>query len=49
MNPLESARDDRAYAEHLSRAGTMVPGFLQAARVNEPGRAAWVKLQLALP
>ena len=39
---------DRVYAEHLSRAGAMVPGFLQATRVNEPGRTVWLKLQLAI-
>ncbi len=39
---------DRAYAEHLSRAGAMVPGFLQTTRVNEPGRTLWLKLQFAL-
>jgi iron complex outermembrane receptor protein len=38
---------DRVYAEHLSRAGAMVPGFLQTTRVNEPGRSVWAKLQVA--
>lgn len=39
---------DRAYAEHLSRAGAMIPGFLQTTRVNEPGRTFWLRLQLDL-
>jgi iron complex outermembrane receptor protein len=39
---------DRAYAEHLSRAGSMVAGFVQTERVNEPGRTAWLKLDAAL-
>ncbi len=36
---------DKAYAEHISRAGTAIPGFDQTARVNEPGRTAWLKAQ----
>ena len=40
---------NRAYAEHLSRNATTVPGFdLQSLRVNEPGRNIWVKLNIAL-
>lgn len=35
---------DRAYAEHISRAGSMVSGFVQTTRVNEPGRTLWLKL-----
>jgi iron complex outermembrane receptor protein len=34
---------DRTYAEHLSRAGSMVTGFLQTTRVNEPGRTLWLR------
>ena len=34
---------DRDYAEHLSRAGAMVSGFTQTARVSEPGRTLWLK------
>ena len=34
---------DRDYAEHLSRAGAMVSGFTQTARVSEPGRTLWFK------
>jgi len=34
---------DRAYAEHLSKSGAMVPGFVQTTRVNEPGRMFWLK------
>ena len=37
---------NRTYAEHLSRAGTMVPGFAQTGRINEPGRTLWLKTQL---
>jgi len=37
---------DRTYAEHISRAGAMIPGFTQTTRVNEPGRTLWVKAQL---
>jgi len=33
---------DRTYAEHLSRGGAMVPGFVQLTRINEPGRTFWV-------
>jgi iron complex outermembrane recepter protein len=39
---------DRTYAEHLSRNGAMIPGYVQTTRVNEPGRTIWVKLQVAL-
>jgi iron complex outermembrane receptor protein len=39
---------DRSYAEHLSRSGAMVAGFLQFDRVNEPGRTAWLKLDVTL-
>jgi iron complex outermembrane receptor protein len=35
---------DKAYAEHISRAGSMVSGFVQTTRVNEPGRTLWLKL-----
>lgn len=37
---------DRAYAEHLSKAGAMISGFAQTTRVNEPGRTLWLKLDL---
>jgi iron complex outermembrane receptor protein len=37
---------NRTYAEHISRAGSMVPGFVQTARVNEPGRFLWLKCDL---
>lgn len=39
---------DQTYAEHISRAGSVVAGFTQTTRVNEPGRTAWLKLDLAL-
>jgi len=35
---------DRVYAEHLSRGGSMISGFVQTTRVNEPGRTLWLKL-----
>ncbi len=35
---------DRAYAEHISQAGVMLPGFIQTTRVNEPGRTLWLKV-----
>jgi iron complex outermembrane receptor protein len=38
---------DTAYAEHLSRGGSMVAGFpAPTIRVQEPGRTAWLKLDL---
>lgn len=37
---------DRTYAEHLSKSGALVPGFVQTTRVNEPGRMFWLKLDL---
>ena len=39
---------DRTYAEHISRAGSMVTGFIQTTRVNEPGRFVWLKLDVSL-
>jgi iron complex outermembrane receptor protein len=38
---------DRAYAEHLSRGGAMVSGYVQTTQVNEPGRTLWFKLNVA--
>ena len=38
---------NRAYAEHISRGTSMIPGYLvQSIRVNEPGRTAWLKASL---
>lgn len=34
---------DKTYAEHISRAGAGVAGFVQTRRVNEPGRTLWVR------
>jgi iron complex outermembrane receptor protein len=39
---------DRDYAEHLSRGGTMLAGYPQTTRVNEPGRTLWLKLSADL-
>jgi len=38
---------DRKYAEHISKAGAAIAGYNPATtRVNEPGRFAWVKLNM---
>ncbi len=34
---------NKAYAEHISQGGALVPDFVQTARVNEPGRTVWIK------
>ena len=44
---------DKTYAEFVSRAGNngmggAIPGYVQTTRVNEPGRSAWVKAQIAI-
>lgn len=39
---------NKAYAEHLSRAGSMVQGFTTTTRVNEPGRTIWVQANFAV-
>ena len=39
---------DKLYAEHLSRGGAAVAGFVQTSRVNEPGRTIWLKLNARL-
>jgi len=38
---------DRVYAEHISRAGAALAGYLQSTRVNEPGRFAWLKVDVS--
>ena len=38
---------NKVYAEHLSRAGSMVQGFVTTTRVNELGRNIWVKANFA--
>lgn len=35
---------DKTYAEHISKSGSMVSGYAQTERVNEPGRFFWVKV-----
>lgn len=40
---------DRSYAEHVNRAASPVAGFVPLERVNEPGRAAWVRVEVELP
>ena len=38
---------NRAYAEHISRSTSAIPGFVvQSLRVNEPGRTLWLKAAL---
>lgn len=38
---------NRAYAEHISRSTSMIPGYaVQSIRVNEPGRTLWLKVSL---
>lgn len=37
---------DETYAEHLSRAGTGVAGYIQTTRINEPGRTFWARLDI---
>ena len=39
---------DKTYAEHLSRAGAGIPGYVQTSRVHEPGRTWWLKTTVAL-
>ncbi len=39
---------NKTYAEHLSRAGSMVQGYTTTQRVNEPGRNIWIKADIAL-
>jgi iron complex outermembrane receptor protein len=36
---------DKKYAEHISRTGsaTVIPGYEQTVKLNEPGRTLWVK------
>ncbi len=39
---------DRAYAEHISQAGAMIPGYVQTKRINEPGRTFWLQVNLTV-
>ncbi|MBP8298376.1 MAG: TonB-dependent copper receptor [Burkholderiales bacterium] len=44
---------NKTYAEFVSRAGGngmggAIPGYVQTTRVNEPGRTAWLKAQIAI-
>ncbi|WP_084441840.1 TonB-dependent copper receptor [Termitidicoccus mucosus] len=38
---------DKTYAEHVNRAGSGDPGYVQNIRVNEPGRTFWIKFRLS--
>ncbi|MBE2213928.1 MAG: TonB-dependent copper receptor [Opitutaceae bacterium] len=37
---------DTTYAEHISRAGGMVEGYVTTTRINEPGRNLWIRAEL---
>ena len=38
---------NETYAEHISRQSAPIPGFaVQTTQVREPGRTAWVRLNL---
>jgi iron complex outermembrane receptor protein len=37
---------NETYAEHLSRAGAMVSGYVQSLQINEPGRTLWLKVNV---
>ncbi|MDR0529871.1 MAG: TonB-dependent copper receptor [Zoogloeaceae bacterium] len=39
---------NKTYAEYLSKGGVEVTGYEQTTRVNEPGRAFWLRAQFAL-
>ena len=39
---------DRAYAEHITQSGAMVPGFVPTARINEPGRTFWLQVNFTI-
>lgn len=39
---------DKTYAEHVSTGGVPVTGYPTTARVNEPGRVMWIRLDLSL-
>ncbi|KAF1004468.1 MAG: Colicin I receptor [Luteibacter sp.] len=39
---------DKTYAEHVNAATVGLVGYVNTVRVNEPGRTAWMKLQVNL-
>ena len=39
---------NKAYAEHLNRSESIIPGFVQLSRINEPGRTFWLKANFNL-
>ena len=39
---------NRTYAEHLSKSGAPVPGFISMTRIHEPGRMFWLKANFML-
>jgi iron complex outermembrane recepter protein len=39
---------NRAYAEHISRGGAVVLGFVQMTRIFEPGRTFWLKANFSI-
>ncbi|QWD79182.1 TonB-dependent copper receptor [Polynucleobacter sp. MWH-Spelu-300-X4] len=38
---------DKTYAEFISRSGSVITGYTQTTRVNEPGRTTWLKATVA--
>ncbi len=38
---------DKTYAEHVNRAGSGEPSYVQNIRVNEPGRTFWIKARVS--
>lgn len=38
---------DATYAEHVSKAGAMVAGYVQSQRINEAGRTLWLKFDVS--
>jgi len=39
---------NKKYAEAISKSGSMIQGYEQTTRINEPGRNFWVKLDLKI-
>ncbi|MCL2022227.1 MAG: TonB-dependent copper receptor [Betaproteobacteria bacterium] len=39
---------NKTYAEAISKSGSMIPGYDQTTRINEPGRNFWLKLDLKI-
>jgi iron complex outermembrane receptor protein len=39
---------NKTYAEHLSKSGALIPGFVMMTHINEPGRTFWLKANFKL-